>query len=84
MRPGYKSTEFWGKAVATIMGLGVGSGWITPDTGQIITDATGAALPIVQTVIDGVIQLTGLLGSFILQFRYGKERAALKGMELKK
>jgi hypothetical protein len=78
LKSGIKTTEFWGKAVATVMGLLVGTGILQPETGHIVTEAAGAALPIVQSIIDGVVQLTGLVGSFILQFRYGKDRTALK------
>jgi hypothetical protein len=84
MRPGWQTTEFWGKLVATLTSLAVGSGAVKPQTGQIITDTVGQALPLVQVIIDGVIQLTGLISGVIIQLRYAKERAQLKAIDMKK
>jgi len=84
MKPGWKSTEFWGRAIATIAGLGVAGGVIRPETGALIQQTTDAAIPILQLVIDGVLQLTGLVGALVLQYHYGRERAALKQSELRR
>jgi hypothetical protein len=84
MKSGWQTTEFWGKLIATLTSLAVGSGAVKPQTGQIITDTVGQALPLVQVIMDGVIQLTGLISGVIIQLRYAKERAALKAIDLKK
>ena len=84
MRPGWKTTEFWGRAVVTLAGLGAASGLLRPETARLLEEAAGTALPIVRTVIDGVIELTGLIGALVLQYRHGRERAALKAEELRR
>lgn len=84
MKPALKTTEFWGRAVASVVGLLVGSGAIQPDVGKHITDATDTLLPILQTVIDGVIQILGLVTAWHLQYQQGKERSALKGIMARK
>lgn len=84
MKPAIKTTEFWGRAVASIVGLLVGAGAIQPDVGKHITDATDSLLPIIQTIIDGIVQVIGLVGALMLQYQQGKERAALKGIEARK
>lgn len=83
MRPGWKTTEFWGRLIPTLVGLGVATGVIKPETGAVVQAATDTALPILQTVIDGIIQLTGLVGALVLQYHHGRERAALKAKEIK-
>ena len=84
MKSGLKTTEFWGRAVASIVGLLVGSGAIQPDVGKHITDATDTLLPLVQVVIDGIVQIIGIAGALLLQYQQGKERSALKGIEARK
>ena len=84
MKPAVKTTEFWGRAVASIVGLLVGSGVIQPDAGKYVTDATDALVPILQTVIDGIVQIVGMVGALMLQWQQGKERSALKGIEARK
>ena len=78
MKPGWQTTEFWGRLIPTIVGLGVAGGFVRPETGASVQALTDAALPIVQAVIDGVLQLVGLVGAFILQYHQGKERTILK------
>jgi hypothetical protein len=70
--------------IATIVGLGVGGGAIQPEVGKKITDAADSILPVVQVVIDGLIQLAGMVGAIVLQYQQGKERSALKAIEAKK
>lgn len=84
MKPALKTTEFYGRAVASIVGLLVGSGAIQPDIGKQITDATDTLLPILQTVINGIVQIIGLVTAWHLQYVQGKERSALKGIEARK
>lgn len=84
MKAGWKTTEFWGRAIATAAGLGVAGGFIRPETGALIQQTTDAAIPILQMVIDGVLQLTGLIGALVLQYHYGRERAALKQTEARR
>lgn len=83
MKPGWQTTEFWGRLIPTLAGLGVAAGVIRPETAAIVQATTDTALPVLQAVIDGVIQLTGLIGAFILQYQHGKERAVLKQTEIK-
>lgn len=83
MKSGFWTTEFWGRAVVTVMGLLVGSGAVQPEVGDRITGFTDSALPVVQVIIDGVIQLVGLITAFILQWKQGQERAALKQTAIK-
>jgi len=78
MKSGVKTTEFWTRFIPMITGLMIGGGAIENDTGRQLNELAGQALPIVQAVIDGVIQLVGLLMSFWLSVKYGHERAALK------
>ena len=84
LRPAIKTTEFWGRAVASIVGLLVGSGAVQPDVGKHITDTTDTLLPIIQTVIDGIVQIIGIAGALLLQYQQGKERSALKGIEARR
>jgi len=84
MKPGFKTTEFWGRMIATLVGLGVGTGAIQPGVGQQIQDATDSLLPVVKVVIDGIIQIIGIVGALYLQYQQGKERSALKGIEARK
>lgn len=83
MKSGFLTTEFWGRAIVTVMGLLVGGGVIQPEAGQKVTDLTNAAIPIVQSLIDGAVQLVGLLTAFILQLRQGQERSTLKQTAIK-
>lgn len=82
IRPGFKTTEFWGRAITTLMGLAVGGGIVQPEVGQKINDATSAVLPVLQAVIDGVIQIVGIVGAFWLQYQQGRERFTLKNNAL--
>lgn len=84
MKPGYRTTEFWGRAVVTVVGLLVGSGAIDPQAGKQVADTVDAAIPIIQTVIDGIIQIIGLVGALIIQYKHGKERVQLKALDAKK
>jgi hypothetical protein len=84
MKSGLKTTEFWGRAIASIVGLLVGSGVVQPDVGKHITDTTDTLLPIVQVVIDGIVQIIGITGALVLQYQQGKERSALKGIVARK
>jgi hypothetical protein len=84
VKPAIKTTEFWGRAVASVVGLLVGSGAIQPDVGQHVTDATNALVPVIQTVVDGIVQIVGMVGALMLQWQQGKERSALKGIEARK
>jgi hypothetical protein len=84
MKSGLKTTEFWSKLIASLVGLAVGTGSLNPDTGQIINDAAGQALPIVKVIVDGVIQLTGILTAFFLQLGYGKQRSNIKMLDIKR
>lgn len=83
MKSGIKTTEFWGRGIVTIIGLLVGGGVIQPEVGQKVTDFTDSAIPIIQMIIDGVIQLTGLITAFILQWKQGQERAHLKSVAMR-
>ena len=84
MKSGIRTTEFWGRGIASVVGLLVGAGILQPEVGNKITQTTDAVLPIIQTVIDGVIQIIGMVGGLYLQYQQGKERAQLKGIEARK
>lgn len=84
MKSGIKTTEFWGRGIASIVGLLVGAGVLQPEVGRHIQDTTDAIIPLLQTVIDGIIQIIGLVGGLYLQYQQGKERAQLKGIVAKK
>jgi len=84
MKPGWQTTEFWGRAIVSVVGLLVGSGAVQPEVAEHIQGAVDSAVPIIQSIIDGLVQLTGLITAFALQWRQGKERLILKSIELKK
>ena len=84
MKSGFKTTEFYGRAVASIVGLLVGTGAIQPEVGKHVQNATDTLLPVIQTVIDGVVQIIGIVGALALQWQQGKERSALKGIEARR
>ena len=84
MKSGWKTTEFYGRGIASIVGLMVGMGILQPEVGNKITQTTDTIIPIIQTVIDGVVQIIGIVGAMYLQYQQGKERSALKGIEAKK
>lgn len=84
MKSGIRTTEFWGRGIASIVGLMVGAGILQPEVGNKIQQTTDTLIPIIQTIIDGVIQIISMVGAFYLQYQQGRERAQLKALEAKK
>lgn len=84
MKSGIRTTEFWGRGIASIVGLMVGAGILQPEVGNKIQQTTDTLIPIIQTIIDGVIQIISMVGALYLQYQQGRERAQLKALEAKK
>ena len=80
-KPGYKSTEFWGSGIGTVLGAVAASGFLSPDMAQLVTSATESIPEIVQVIdslFDGTIRLTGIVFGIISQIKYGSGRALTK------
>lgn len=78
MKSGLKTTEFWARLIPMLTGLGVAGGMVEKPTADAVNELAGDVLPIVQTVVDGLVRLAGLFMSFWLSVKYGQERASLK------
>lgn len=82
LTPGIKTTEFWGRLLASLVGLGVGTGVIQPEIGTRIEEAGLAVIPLIKVVIEGAVQIIGLIGGLWLQYQQGKERVDLKKAQI--
>ena len=81
IKPGYKSTEFYGSAVATILGGIAASGVLSPDMTQMAHDTVNQIPEVVQIIdslFDGAIRLCGILFGIGTQIKYGSNRAMVK------
>lgn len=80
-KPGYKSTEFYGSGIATILGGIAASGLLNPDLTKLATTAAGSvpdAVVIINSIVNGIMQLAGLGLSVMSQVKYGSWRAGAK------
>jgi hypothetical protein len=83
LKPGYRSTEFYGSAVATILGGVAASGILSPDMTTTINSAVESIPEVVQVIdslFDGAIRLCGVIFGIGSQIRYGGNRAIAKKM----
>ena len=83
LKPGYRSTEFYGHGAATVIGAIAATGFLNPDLNKIAADAVGAipdAVVIINSIVDGIMQLAGLAISIISPVKYGTGRAQAKKM----
>jgi len=81
MKPGIKSTEFYGSAAATLLGAIATTGLLSPDMTKVATDTMDKIPEIVQIIdslFDGVIRLGGLILGVVSQVKYGTGRANTK------
>jgi len=53
MKEGWKTTEFWMTLTAQILALGMLTGVVTPEQGQVLGDASGQVIGGVMSVIAG-------------------------------
>ena len=80
-KSGYKSTEFYGSAIATILGGVAASGVLSPDMALLATNVTESIPEVVQVIdslFDGAIRLTGVICGIITQIKYSRNRAIIK------
>jgi len=81
IKPGYKSTEFYGSAAATILGGIAGSGLLSPDMTNLANNAINQipeAVQIIDSLFDGAIRLLGIVFGIGTQIKYGANRALAK------
>jgi len=80
-KPGLKSTEFYGHGIATILGAVASTGFLNPDMSKALNTAAEQmpqAVIIIDSIVDGIMQLGGLLLAVISQIKYGAGRAGAK------
>jgi hypothetical protein len=83
LKPGYRSTEFYGSAVATILGGVAASGLFSPDMTTTINSAVESipeAVQVIDSLFSGAIRLFGVILGVGSPIRYGAGRALAKKM----
>jgi hypothetical protein len=83
LKPGYRSTEFYGSAVATILGGVAASGFLSPDlvdTVGSVVEQIPEVVQVIDSLFDGAIRLAGVIFGIGSQIRYGGDRAIAKKM----
>lgn len=78
LKPGIKTTEFYGSAFVAILGALSATGIVNPDSMQHISGQVPEAVSIINSVIDGIIRLVGIGAAVMAQLGYTKGRAAAK------
>lgn len=81
MKPGYKSTEFWGKSAVQLISMAAVGGFISPEQAQVVGDVLPEAVQMVQALFGGAVQLVGMIGVVVSELWYGKGRAQEKRTE---
>jgi len=78
MKNGIKTTEFWGTGLVSIVGAAAAFGFIDPGQAQELTEQIPEAVQLVDSIIDGIIRLVGLVGAIGVQFGYQRGRSDVK------
>jgi hypothetical protein len=86
VKPGYRSTEFYGSAVGTILGGVAASGLLSPDMLKLV-ETTAASIPeivqIIDALFDGAVRLCGVIFGIGAQVKYAAIRARVKKLPQK-
>lgn len=77
-KPGYKSTEFYGSGVVTILGGLAATGLLDKDTSDAIAAGVPPIVQAIDALIDGLIKLVGVVCAVIAQVKYNAGRAKTK------
>ena len=78
IKPGVKTTEFWGSAFVSVLGALAATGIVQPDAAQHIAGQVPEAVAVINTVVDGIVRLVGIGAAVAAQLGYVKGRAAAK------
>jgi hypothetical protein len=85
LKPSYKSATFYGRAFVTVVSMLAASGAVKPQTAAVLQNTADMAtsiapqvVQIVQVIIDGIIQLVGLVTGAVIMLKQGKEQTDVK------